>query len=82
MRKVPFGLSGALARRGFVPVHDRGRVVTDLAVAIADGAATMKENAAGRGTGAPRRDSRAAAPRLAHQKTKIACREHRKEDPM
>ena len=26
------GLSRALARRGFVPVHDRGRVLTDLAV--------------------------------------------------
>jgi len=32
------GLSGELARRGFAPLHDRGRVVTDLAVAIADGA--------------------------------------------
>lgn len=37
------GLSGALARRGFAPAHDRGRVVTDLAVAIADGAATISE---------------------------------------
>ena len=36
-------LSGALARRGFSPVHDRGRVLTDLAVAIADGAATIGE---------------------------------------
>jgi hypothetical protein len=34
-------LSGALARRGFVPLHDRGRVLTDLAVAIADGATTI-----------------------------------------
>lgn len=37
------GLSGALTRRGFVPRHDRGRVVTDLAVAIADGATTISE---------------------------------------
>jgi hypothetical protein len=29
------GLPGALARRGFIPVHDRGRVLADLAVAIA-----------------------------------------------
>ena len=36
-------LSGALARRGFAPVHDRGRVLTDLAVAIADGATTIGE---------------------------------------
>ena len=31
-------LSGVLARRGFIPVHDRGRVITDVAVAIACGA--------------------------------------------
>ncbi|MGH3868399.1 MAG: hypothetical protein ACRDQ4_20210 [Pseudonocardiaceae bacterium] len=31
------GLSRALARRGFVPVHDRGRVLVDTAVLIADG---------------------------------------------
>jgi Transposase DDE domain group 1 len=36
-------LSGALARRGFAPLHDRGRVLTDLAVAIADGATTIGE---------------------------------------
>jgi len=30
-------LSGALARRGWWPVHDRGRVLVDLAVMIADG---------------------------------------------
>jgi hypothetical protein len=30
-------LSGALARRGRWPVHDRGRVLVDLAVMIADG---------------------------------------------
>jgi hypothetical protein len=37
------GLSGALARRGFDPVHDRGRVITDLAVAIADGATAISD---------------------------------------
>ena len=37
------GLSRALARRGFAPVHDRGRVLADLAVAIADGATTISE---------------------------------------
>jgi hypothetical protein len=37
------GLSEALARRGFVPLHDRGRVLADLAVAIADGATTIGE---------------------------------------
>ena len=36
-------LSGALARPGFWPVHDRGRVLADLAVAIADGATTISE---------------------------------------
>src|SRR5258708_12725393 len=30
------GLSKALTRRGFVPVHDRGRVLADLSVAISD----------------------------------------------
>jgi hypothetical protein len=30
-------LSGALARRGWWPTHDRGRVLVDLAVMIADG---------------------------------------------
>ena len=29
-------LSRALARRGFAPVHDRGRVLGDLAVCIAE----------------------------------------------
>ena len=29
------------AHRGFVPLHDRGRVLTDTAVAIADGATTI-----------------------------------------
>ncbi len=37
------GLSKALARRGFVPVHDRGRVLADLAVAIADGATVISD---------------------------------------
>lgn len=36
-------LSGALARRGFSPLHDRGRVLADLSVAIADGATTITE---------------------------------------
>jgi hypothetical protein len=31
------GLSGALARRSFVPVHDRGQVLVDVAVLLADG---------------------------------------------
>jgi hypothetical protein len=30
-------LSNVLARRGFLPVHDRGRVLTDVAVMIACG---------------------------------------------
>ena len=40
------GLSRALARRGFVPVHDRGRVLTDLAVCIADGGRVLSDLAA------------------------------------
>jgi hypothetical protein len=32
------GLSKALRRAGFHPVHDRGQVVTDVAVALAHGA--------------------------------------------
>ena len=40
------GLSRALARRGFVPVHDRGRVVGDLAVCIADGGRVLSDLAA------------------------------------
>jgi hypothetical protein len=31
------GLSGALVRRSFVPVHDRGQVLVDVAVLLADG---------------------------------------------
>jgi Transposase DDE domain group 1 len=34
-------LSVALTRSGFWPVHDRGRVLVDLAVALADGATTI-----------------------------------------
>jgi len=37
------GLSKALARRGFTPVHDRGRVLADLAAAIADGATVISD---------------------------------------
>ncbi|HZA17046.1 MAG TPA: IS1380 family transposase [Pseudonocardiaceae bacterium] len=37
------GLSRALARRGFVPVHDRGRVLADTAVLIADGGRVMSD---------------------------------------
>jgi hypothetical protein len=37
------GLSGALARRGFTPVHDRGRVLTGTAVTIADGGRVMSD---------------------------------------
>jgi hypothetical protein len=36
-------LSAATARRGFVPVHDRGRVLADLAVVIADGARVLSD---------------------------------------
>ena len=36
-------LSVALARRGFLPVHDRGRVLTDAAVMIADGGRVMSD---------------------------------------
>jgi hypothetical protein len=37
------GLSRALARRGFAPVHDRGRVLADTAVLIADGGRVMSD---------------------------------------
>jgi Transposase DDE domain group 1 len=36
-------LSNALARRGFMPVHDRGRVLADAAVMIADGGRVMSD---------------------------------------
>jgi hypothetical protein len=37
------GLSRALARRGFTPVHDRGRVLADTAVLIADGGRVLSD---------------------------------------
>src|SRR5918997_3824238 len=37
------GLSRALYRRGFVPVHDRGRVLADTAVLIADGGRVLSD---------------------------------------
>jgi len=37
------GLSRVLARRGFIPVHDRGRVLGDLAVCIADGGRVLAD---------------------------------------
>jgi hypothetical protein len=40
------GLSRALAHRGFIPVHDRGRVLGDLAVCIADGGRVLSDLAA------------------------------------
>ena len=36
-------LSKALARRGFTPVHDRGRVLVDTAVCIADGGPVLSD---------------------------------------
>lgn len=36
-------LSTALARRGFSPVHDRGRVLVDTAVCIADGGRVLSD---------------------------------------
>lgn len=39
-------LSQTLARRGFTPAHDRGRVLTDLAVCIADGGQNLSDIAA------------------------------------
>lgn len=37
------GLSRALTRRGFVPMHDRGRVLADTAVLIADGGRVLSD---------------------------------------
>ena len=37
------GLSRALTRRGRTPVHDRGRVLGDLAVCIADGGRVLSD---------------------------------------
>ena len=39
-------LSKALRRRGFTPVHDRGRVLVDTAVCIADGGRVLSDLAA------------------------------------
>ena len=39
-------LSRALARRGLAPVHDRGRVLGDVAVCIADGGRVLSDLAA------------------------------------
>lgn len=36
-------LSGALRRDGFTPVHDRGRVLVDTAVCIADGGRVLSD---------------------------------------
>jgi hypothetical protein len=36
-------LSKALRRRGFTPVHDRGRVLVDAAVCIADGGRVLSD---------------------------------------
>ena len=36
-------LSKAVARRGFSPVHDRGRVLSDAAVCIADGGRVLSD---------------------------------------
>lgn len=36
-------LSAALARRSFTPVHDRGRVLVDLAVLLADGGEAISD---------------------------------------
>ncbi|MCL8026962.1 transposase [Nocardioides bruguierae] len=36
-------VSKAMARRGFSPVHDRGRVMTDVAVMLADGGETIAD---------------------------------------
>ncbi len=44
-------LSKALARRGFFPVHDRGRVLADTAVCIADGGRVLSDLAALRDQG-------------------------------
>jgi hypothetical protein len=44
-------LSRALRRRGFTPVHDRGRVLTDAALCIADGGRALSDLAAIRDQG-------------------------------
>jgi DDE family transposase len=45
-------LSAALTRRGFHPVHDRGRVLTDVAVAVASGGRDIVDVEALRAQGA------------------------------
>ena len=45
------GLSRVLTRRGFVPVHDRGRVLADTAVLIADGGRVLSDMASLRDQG-------------------------------
>lgn len=59
-------ISGALARRGWWPGHDRGRVLVDLAVMIADGGEAICDIDALRHQGEAARDqgkSRDAPPR-------------------
>ena len=36
-------LSGAMARRRFIPIHDRGRVLIDTAVMLADGGESISD---------------------------------------
>src|SRR3954464_15461076 len=36
-------MSAALTRRGFTPIHDRGRVLADLAVTMADGGRVLSD---------------------------------------
>src|SRR5699024_10073245 len=36
-------LSGAMARRQFIPIHDRGRVLIDTAVMLADGGESISD---------------------------------------
>ncbi|MBB0992666.1 IS1380 family transposase, partial [Dietzia sp. SLG510A3-30A2] len=36
-------LSGAMARRRFIPIHDRGRVLIDVAVMLADGGESISD---------------------------------------
>nr|WP_257899434.1 transposase [Rhodococcus qingshengii] len=37
------GLSKAMARRRFIPIHDRGRVLIDVAVMLADGGESISD---------------------------------------
>ena len=45
------GLSRAMRRRGFTPMHDRGRVLIDAAVCIADGGRVLSDLAVGPSAG-------------------------------